>query len=125
GGEGHLILVNGEAGVGKSRLVAEFAAEARRRECCVLWGGSGHTNHLAYGPFAVALEGWVASRDDAERRQLAQCYPPLTHFLPSLGTGGERRPFADRTGGDQLYLVPAIVRLLTDLAREQPVLLVL
>jgi tetratricopeptide (TPR) repeat protein len=124
-GEGGLILVNGEAGVGKSRLVAEFAAEARRRDCCVLWGGSGHTNHLAYGPFAVALEGWVANRSDAERQELAQRYPPLADFLPSLGTGSRRRPFPDRTGGDQLYLVPAIVRLLTDLAREQAVLLVL
>jgi predicted ATPase len=34
-------------------------------------------------------------------------------------------PLADRPGDDQLYLVPAIVRLLTDLARTRPVVLVL
>jgi DNA-binding SARP family transcriptional activator len=125
-GKGRMILVNGEAGVGKSRLVAEFAAEARRRGSCVLWGGSGaHTNHLAYGPFAVALEGYVASRSDAERQELAQRYPTLMHFVPSLGIGSQLRPLADRSVDDQLYLVPAIVRLLTDLARRQSVLLVL
>jgi DNA-binding SARP family transcriptional activator len=125
-GNGRIILVNGEAGVGKSRLVAEFAAEARRRGCCVLSGGSGtHANHLAYGPFAVALEGYVASLPDAERNELAQRYPTLVHFVPSLGIGRQLRPLADRSGDDQLYLVPAIVRLLTDLARAQPVFLVL
>jgi DNA-binding SARP family transcriptional activator len=125
-GNGCMILVNGEAGVGKSRLVAEFAAAARRLGCCVLWGGSGaHTNHLAYGPFAVALEGYVASRADAERNELAQRYPTLVPFVPSLGIGRQLRRLADRSGDDQLYLVPAIVRLLTDLALAQPVVLVL
>jgi DNA-binding SARP family transcriptional activator len=124
-GKGRMILVSGEAGVGKTRLVAELAAEARRRGAAVLWGGSGgHANHLAYGPFAVALEGYVASRPDPERTDLAQRFPPLARFVPSLGVANESQPFAER-GGDDLYLAPAMVRLLTDLARGQPVLLVL
>jgi DNA-binding SARP family transcriptional activator len=123
---GRMILVSGEAGVGKSRLVAEFAGEARRRGCCVLWGGSGaHTNHLAYGPFAVALEGYVASRSDAERNELAQRYPAIAHFVPSLGIGNQLQPLENGSGDHHLYLVPAIVRLLTELARAQTVLLVL
>jgi predicted ATPase len=47
------------------------------------------------------------------------------HFVPSLGIGNQLRPLADRSGDDQLYLVPAIVRLLTDLARGQSIVLVL
>jgi DNA-binding SARP family transcriptional activator len=125
-GEGCTVLVSGEAGVGKTRLTAELTTEARRRGASVLWGGSGaHANHLAYGPFAVALEGYTASRPDAEREELAQRYPALAHFVPSLGIGRQLRPSAERPGDDQLHLVPAIVRLLTDLARAQPVLLVL
>ena len=124
-GQGRMIVVAGEAGVGKTRLVEELAAEARRRGAAVLSGGSGaHANHLAYGPFAVALEGYVASRPDAERSDLARRFPPLVHFVPSLGIGAANQPLTDRSA-DELYLAPAIVRLLTDLARVQPVLLVL
>ena len=120
-----MIVVTGEAGVGKTRLVEDLASEARRRGAAVLWGGSGaHANHLAYGPFAVALEGYVASRPDAERGDLAERFPPLVRFVPSLGIGNETQPLTDRSA-DELYLAPAIVRLLTDLARAQPVLLVL
>jgi DNA-binding SARP family transcriptional activator len=124
-GKGGMIVVAGEAGIGKTRLVEELAAEARQRGAAVLWGGSGaHANHLAYGPFAVALEGYVASRPDAERSDLAQRFPPLVHFVPSLGIGTESQPLTDRSA-DELYLAPAIVRLLTALAGVQPVLLVL
>jgi DNA-binding SARP family transcriptional activator len=121
-GKGRMIVVTGEAGVGKTRLAEELASEARRQGAAVLWGGSGaHANHLAYGPFAVALEGYVASRPDAERIDLAQRFPPLVHFVPSLGIGNKAQPLTDPS--DEIYLAPAIVRLLTDLARAQPVLL--
>jgi DNA-binding SARP family transcriptional activator len=123
-GAGRLVLVQGEAGVGKTRLVAALTSEAERSGAVVLRGGSGaHANHLAYGPFAVALESYVASRPDSERNELAQRFPPLTQFVPSLGIG-EIQPPADRSGAE-LCLVPAIVRLLTDLARAQPLVLVL
>src|SRR5215217_3545829 len=47
-GRGRMIVVNGEAGVGKTRLLAELATDARGRGAAVLWGGSGaHVNHLA------------------------------------------------------------------------------
>jgi DNA-binding SARP family transcriptional activator len=124
-GSGRMVLVHGEAGVGKTRLVAELAAEARRRGAAVLWGGSGaHANHLAYGPFAVALEAHVAGLPEAERNVLAQRFPPLAHLVPSLGIDNDAQPPADHAA-DELYLIPAIVRLLTDLARVQPVVLVL
>jgi DNA-binding SARP family transcriptional activator len=124
-GRGRMIVVSGEAGVGKTRLVEELASEARRQGVGVLSGGTGaHGNHLAYGPFAVALEAYVASRPDAERGDLARRFPPLVHFVPSLGIGSEIEQLADQSA-DELYLAPAIVRLLTYLARSQPVLLVL
>jgi len=124
-GKGSMIVVTGEAGVGKTRLVEDLASEARRRGAAVLSGGSGaQANHLAYGLFAVALEAYVASRPDAERNDLAQRFPPLVHFVPSLGMGSEIQQLTDRSA-DELYLAPAIVRLLTDLARVQPLLLVL
>jgi hypothetical protein len=124
-GRGRLILVSGEAGVGKTRLVAEFAGEARGRGAAVLWGGSGaHANRLAHGPFAVAVEGYVASRPSSERNELALRHPALAQFVPSLGMNTPRSPLADRPGDDHLGLLPAMARLLTDLARTRPVCLV-
>ncbi len=126
-GDGGMTLVSGEAGVGKTRLVAELAADARQRGASVLWGGSGpYASDLAYAPFAVALEGYVASRSHDERDQLAERYPELVHFVPSLGLGTRSPQLADRpVDRGQLNFIPAIVRLLTDLARTRPVLLVL
>jgi DNA-binding SARP family transcriptional activator len=125
-GTGRMILVSGEAGVGKTRLVAEFAANARRLGAAVLWGGGDtHTNHLAHGTLFVALEGYAASCPDSEREELAQRYPALVHFVPSLGLRRQLPPLTDRPGDDHLYLLPTVVRLLTDLARTRPVVLVL
>jgi DNA-binding SARP family transcriptional activator len=120
-----MILVSGEAGVGKTRLLEELAAEASRRGALVLWGGGGaHAHQFAWGPLAVALEGYAASRPEAERDELAVRYPPLAGFVPSLGIKSQF-PLAAGPSDHQHDLIPAIVRLLTDLAREQPVLLVL
>jgi predicted ATPase len=81
-----MILVSGEAGVGKTRLLEELAGEASRQGALVLWAAVEHTAHqFAWGPLAVALEGYAVSRPEAERSELARCYPPLARFLPSLG----------------------------------------
>jgi predicted ATPase len=128
GGEGRpgLMLVSGEEGVGKTRLLEEFAARARRQGAAVFWGGGGtHSNQFACGPFALALEGYAVSRPDAERTELARQYPALARFVPSLGAKIQGLATADDAGNFHLDLLPAIVRLLTDLGRRQPVLFVL
>lgn len=126
GGGPGMILVRGEAGVGKTRLLDELAAEASRLGALVLWGGSGaHGHQFPCGPFAVALEGYAASRPETERHELAHRYPPLARFVPSLGMRTQGATLAGDPGDHHSDLIPAIVRLLTDLARAQPVLLVL
>jgi DNA-binding SARP family transcriptional activator len=122
GGRGGMILVSGESGVGKSRLIEEFATHARRQGAAVLWGGSGaHASPFTCGAFAVAFEDFLSARPEVERSQLAQRYPALARLLPSLPT--ESSPlFADAPGDD---LALAVVRFLTDLTREQAVVLVL
>jgi tetratricopeptide (TPR) repeat protein len=124
-GEG-MIVVSGESGVGKTRFLQELAADARGKGVAVLWGGTGaHATHFACGPFAVALEGHAASRSQAERDELAHRYPALARFVPSLGLGEQLPPLAADPGDDHLGLMTEIVRLLTDLGRSQPVLVVL
>ena len=63
-----LILVTGEPGVGKTRLLQELAIWADAQGAAVLWGGRGvQAREFACGPFAVALEGFASSRSDAAR----------------------------------------------------------
>jgi DNA-binding SARP family transcriptional activator len=124
-GAGRFILIGGEAGVGKSRLASELAAMGCRRGASVFWGGrAGHANHLAYGPFAVALENYVAGKPDVERNELAQRYPALAHFVPSLGVRRPLPPLGDRGLDDHLYLISTVVRLLSDRTKSGPVVLV-
>jgi predicted ATPase len=124
-GEGRCILIGGEAGVGKSRLTSELTDMAFRHGATVLWGGrTGCANHLAYGPFAVALENYVAGKSDDERRELAERYPALVHLVPSLGMPRRLAASGDRAPGDDLHLISAMVRLLADRAKAEPVVLV-
>jgi DNA-binding SARP family transcriptional activator len=120
-GAGRFVLVGGEAGVGKSRLASELAALGGRHGASVFWGGrAGHANHLAYAPFAVALENYVAGKSEGERDELARRYPALAHFVPSLGMGSRGDPAPD----DHLYLISTVVRLLSDRTQTGPVILV-
>jgi ABC-type oligopeptide transport system substrate-binding subunit/DNA-binding SARP family transcriptional activator len=55
-GHGGLVIIHGEAGVGKTRLVEEFALRLRREKSRVLWGRCYEFERLLpYQPFAEAL----------------------------------------------------------------------
>ena len=126
GAQPGMIVVSGEAGVGKTRLLEEFANQARAQGAVTLCGGRGaHADQFACGPFAVALEDYAANRSEAERKELARAYPALARFVPSLGAGIPLPPPAPDLHDYYLDLFPAIVQFLTDLARTNPVLLIL
>ena len=65
GTDGHLIVVEGEAGIGKSRLAGEFLAHVRARGAATLAARcyQGEAN-LAYGPFVEGLRGAIARLSD-------------------------------------------------------------
>src|SRR5215210_5313412 len=80
-GGGSLILVAGEAGVGKTRLAEEVAREAGSP---VLWGRTIHAANAPYGPIVAALRGYLRSNPDG----LADLGPLSAHLaltLPELG----------------------------------------
>jgi DNA-binding SARP family transcriptional activator len=121
-----LIVLRGEAGVGTTRLLREFASTAAGRGAVVLWGGAGaHANRFDYGPFGVAVEGYVASRPEAERNELLCRYPDLAPLVPSLGMVPLPRDGESEGRHPDHVAAMAVVRLLSDLARSRRVLLVL
>ncbi|GAB3097954.1 ATP-binding protein [Isoptericola nanjingensis] len=116
-------LLAGEAGVGKTRLVAEAARRAAADGAAVLWG-AGHDaeGHTPYGAFAEALDGWLAEQSAGARARVGAEHPELAAFLPSLGRadGAGRSPEEER---DRLFRGTAA--LLGDLAAARPVVVVL
>lgn len=126
GREGELVLLGGEAGVGKTRLMSETALEAHRDGVLVLWGGSYKVEGaMPYGPFVEALEGYLSGVPAEERVKISGRYPELARLLPSL-QGPDQAP-ASKTnpGADRMRLFTAVVHLLSDIGNAQPLVLAL
>jgi predicted ATPase len=118
-----MLIVTGEAGVGKTWFLETFADEASR-VATVLRGEVGtHVSHLPYGPIAAALEAFAATGSESARGEMARRYPVLVHLLPSLALDA---PASVRENDrvEQLDLLLAIVRALSDFAISRPLLLV-
>jgi DNA-binding CsgD family transcriptional regulator len=118
-------LVSGDAGVGKTRLVAELSARARDDGFLVLTGRCAElADTVPYLPLADALRD-AAARAPADGPLLdaLAARPVLSRLLPDLG-GGQPAD-GDTPGLAQQQLFGAVLGMLSDLAEASPVLLVL
>jgi len=120
-GQPVVVLISGDAGVGKTRLTSELAAVAGRRGFTVL---TGHCAELAdtvpYLPLADALR--TAAAGPAVRDAVA-ARPVLSRLLPDGQGAGADDP--DGHGMAQQQLFGAVLGMLAELASAAPVLLVL
>jgi DNA-binding CsgD family transcriptional regulator len=89
-GDGSIVLLSGEAGVGKTRLAAELAAAARGAR--VLRGASSQGATAPYGPVVAALRGHLR-RDPGAFDGCGPLRAQLALLLPELG---DPAPAADR-----------------------------
>jgi DNA-binding CsgD family transcriptional regulator len=120
-----LVLVGGESGVGKSRLVSEFEQRIASEHALVLRGeGIGHgEGDLPYAPLLAALRPLVRRRHPALDALSAGSRSQLAALLPTLGNGAEVAAGDDAAG--QLRLFEALLELLDILSDSAPVALVL
>ena len=136
GGGRHAVLVTGEAGAGKTRLVGEFARTVHRRGGAVLFGACTAEVELPYQPFVEALDHALA--DLSPDLRLALCdgrAGELGRLLPDIApaaTGDAPvdvrcvdRGVAVDSETERYRLFEAITVLLADLARLAPVLVIL
>ncbi|HEY3097966.1 MAG TPA: AAA family ATPase [Methylomirabilota bacterium] len=134
GGRGQLVVLIGEAGAGKSRLVSELAAGATRRLARVCIGRCYETERIL--PFAPWVHALRAGRVVEEREifdtleagwrdELRRLLPELSNeSTPAAPSSAVSEPAA-RSGGDPRYPLEAISELLKRLTRRQPLVVVL
>jgi DNA-binding CsgD family transcriptional regulator/tetratricopeptide (TPR) repeat protein len=122
-GEPAVVLVGGEAGVGKTRLVAELAARCAAEGTRVLSGGCVPVGDgaLPYAPIVEALRSLVAEVGVAAVRELVgPSWPELARLLPTLGVSEGTGP----TEQAQSRLFELLLGLLGRLGEQVPVVLV-
>jgi predicted ATPase len=123
-----VVLVGGEPGSGKSRLVREFAADAARDGALVLYGACDADVHTPYGAFAQALRRLARVLDPDElRAALGDGGGELTRLLPDLPGWIDELPPPVRADPDtERHRLHTTVReLLQAVSRQRPVLLVI
>jgi len=124
GGQGALLFLAGEPGIGKTRLALEAAGLARARGFLVLLGGAyAPESVLAYALLLDAFGPYVRALDEQRRAALVDGLPDLGRLF-----GGLRLPAPEPLGDPALEktrLFEAVARLLQRLAAGAPVLLVL
>lgn len=123
GGRGACAFVGGEAGIGKSRLVAEFARVVEERGGRVLTGATGSPEAIPYEAVVDALRSalpLVASlRPGIALAGVAALLPEL-HARVALPT----LPRLDAEC-ERMRLFESVFRCLADLAAQRPTLLIL
>jgi DNA-binding winged helix-turn-helix (wHTH) protein len=130
GGRGQLVLVVGEAGIGKTRIAEEFAATARARGVAVLSGWCSETGGApAYWPWIQVLRGLVEPHGVVWlRRTLGERAPRIAQLLPELRdrlSGLESPPDHESPEEARFLLRDAVTSLLRDTSREQPLVVLL
>jgi class 3 adenylate cyclase/tetratricopeptide (TPR) repeat protein len=128
-GRGGLAFVIGEPGIGKTRLLEEFAARARTGGAQVLWGCcfEGELSR-PFGPFAEGIASYAKESDTGALRDevgtfggiVAKIAPELREKLPDLPVPEALAPEEER-----YRLLDAVAQVLWAFARKAPLVLVL
>ncbi|MFN8540529.1 MAG: AAA family ATPase [Thermomicrobiales bacterium] len=127
GGAGGAMVLAGEAGMGKSRLVAEVLADAARRGFALLRGSCFEPDRtLPYAPLLDLLRGIVAGQSPAEATpRLGPGAQTLLALLPEFAPSVPDRPTtAPDPEQDKQLILQAFARLVADRAAARPVLIV-
>jgi predicted ATPase/class 3 adenylate cyclase len=137
-GKGQVVLISGEPGIGKSRLMAALAERiAGERHTRLRHQCSAYHVNSALRPFIVQLERAAGFKaDDAPEQRLAKlealldrdaprirAMAPLFAALLSIPSGERYPPLALTSTQQRRRTLAALLDLFESLARKQPILL--
>jgi len=127
-GRERALVLTGEAGMGKSRLLAEQARRVHQSGAIVLAGRAPEESVVPFQPFLEAIGHYAHNAGErALRTALSGWGPELARLVPEIG---RRLPeFESSPAGDpqtdRYRLFEAVVTLLGTIAASEPLLLVL
>ena len=116
-GQGAIVVVVGEAGMGKTRLAARFAAEAHAGGAAVLHGRIDEETVVPFQPFVEALRHYVTHAPPVTGVDLEALAPLVPELGGVAAESGERE-------NRRYRLFEAVAALLGRIAAERPLLLV-
>jgi tetratricopeptide (TPR) repeat protein len=128
GGSVEVVLVSGEAGVGKTTLTAEMARTAFSGGACVLFGHCEEDLGFPYQPFAEALGHLVANAPEEFVRDHVEKYgPEIARVVPGIARRLAELPESKSSDPDteRYLLFASVVGMFHDAAALQPVMIVL
>src|SRR5262245_43766179 len=119
-GHGQLVLLVGDAGMGKTRTAEELAALASASGARVLWGSCYAEGAPAFWPWVQALGGYAEAGDDPAASTASE-------LLARLGAGAASPDRSERSGpeSDRFRLFDRVASFLHLTARGRPTLVVL
>jgi tetratricopeptide (TPR) repeat protein len=125
-GEGQVVVLVGESGLGKTRLVKELQDSALRMGCAVMSGACPRAEFsLPYLPYLEAIGNYLSRADiesvrkslGAARKDLATLFPQIDPEPPALDPGD--------TGQSKTRLFESVLALLAVASRDRSLLLVI
>jgi class 3 adenylate cyclase len=123
-GAGTAVMLDGEAGIGKTRLAGELASAVHEQGALVLYGRCDEGLAVPYQPFVQALRPYAAAVGlDRLRTELGHLAPELGRLLPELATLG--LPMRADPESERFALFEAVAALIEAATRHQPMLLIL
>jgi DNA-binding SARP family transcriptional activator len=123
-GERRVVLIEGDPGVGKTRLAAEAAGEAAAAGAVVLWGRCDEDVVVAFQPFAEALGDYLRTAPPAQAAEaLGVDRNVLAHLLPGVTARAETPPVDAVV--DRAMLFDAVATMLDRLAQGRRLVFVI
>jgi predicted ATPase len=123
-GRSGVVMLAGEPGIGKTRLLDEVAAHAVGDGAAVLRGGASEAEGMPpYLPFLEALGAHIRSTPpDVLREQVGEAAAPLAAILPELGAHLREADHGYSLPPEQarLRLYEAVGQLLAGIAAPAP-----
>jgi predicted ATPase len=132
-GQGQVVLLSGEAGIGKSRLVSEAKTYAASHNVLILQGNCFQTDHsFPYAPFLDLFGSYfmksapISVTDDMKPllSELSRLLPDVALLFPDLVSTSSASVMADPEQEKRRFFA-VMTHFFTGLAAQQPILLII